>query len=204
MTELTKTIVIATRNKGKAKEFEALFNKKGYAVQTLLDYPEVPDIEETGITFQENALLKAETIAEQFETLVLADDSGLKVKALHGQPGVYSARYAGEEKNDAKNNAKLLNELADVKDEDREAVFHCSLALAMPGKNSLVVDGEVAGQIIGVPRGENGFGYDPLFYLEDKKKTMAELTEEEKNKISHRAVALENLENVFDDWLQNQ
>lgn len=204
MNELTKTIVIATRNKGKAKEFEALFNKKGYAVQTLLDYPEVSDIEETGITFQENALLKAETIAEQFETLVLADDSGLKVKALHGQPGVYSARYAGEEKNDAKNNAKLLNELADVKDEDRTAVFHCSLALAMPGKNSLVVDGEVAGKIIGVPRGENGFGYDPLFYLEDKKKTMAELTEEEKNKISHRAVALENLESVFDDWLQNQ
>jgi len=202
--ELTKTIVIATRNKGKASEFEALFNKKGYAVQTLLDYPEVSDIEETGITFQENALLKAETIAEQFETLVLADDSGLKVKALHGQPGVYSARYAGEEKNDAKNNAKLLNELADVKDEDRTAVFHCSLALAMPGKNSLVVDGEVAGKIIGVPRGENGFGYDPLFYLEDKKKTMAELTEEEKNKISHRAVALENLESVFDDWLQNQ
>ncbi|GAA0481258.1 hypothetical protein IRB23SM22_16230 [Alkalibacterium sp. s-m-22] len=204
MNELTKTIVIATRNKGKTKEFEALFNKKGYAVQTLLDYPEVSDIEETGITFQENALLKAETIAEQFETLVLADDSGLKVKALHGQPGVYSARYAGEEKNDAKNNAKLLNELADVKDEDRTAVFHCSLALAMPGKNSLVVDGEVAGKIMGVPRGENGFGYDPLFYLEDKKKTMAELTEEEKNKISHRAVALENLENVFDYWLQNQ
>lgn len=204
MNGLTKTIVIATRNKGKAKEFEALFNKKGYAVQTLLDYPEVSDIEETGITFQENALLKAETIAEQFETLVLADDSGLKVKALHGQPGVYSARYAGEEKNDAKNNAKLLNELADVKDEDRTAVFHCSLALAMPGKNSLVVDGEVAGKIIGVPRGENGFGYDPLFYLEDMEKTMAELTEEEKNKISHRAVALENLENVFDDWLQNQ
>ncbi len=204
MTELTKKIVIATRNKGKAKEFEALFNKKGYAIQTLLDYPEVPDVEETGVTFQENALLKAETIAEQFETLVLADDSGLKVKALHGQPGVYSARYAGEEKNDAKNNAKLLNELADVKDEDRTAVFHCSLALAMPGKNSLVVDGEVAGKIIGVPRGENGFGYDPLFYLEDKKKTMAELTEEEKNKISHRAVALENLGSVFDDWLQNQ
>lgn len=203
MTELTKKIVIATRNKGKAKEFEALFNKKGYAIQTLLDYPEVPDVEETGVTFQENALLKAETIAEQFETLVLADDSGLKVKALHGQPGVYSARYAGEEKNDAKNNAKLLNELADVKDEDRAAVFHCSLALAMPGKTSLVVDGEVAGQIVGVPRGENGFGYDPLFYLADKEKTMAELSEEEKNDISHRAVALENLEEVLDDWLQD-
>ncbi|SEL16499.1 non-canonical purine NTP pyrophosphatase, RdgB/HAM1 family [Alkalibacterium pelagium] len=203
MTELRKTIVIATRNKGKAKEFEALFNKKGYAIQTLLDYPEVPDVEETGVTFQENALLKAETIAEQFETLVLADDSGLKVKALYGQPGVYSARYAGEEKNDAKNNAKLLNELADVKGEDRAAVFHCSLALAMPGKPSLVVDGEVAGQIMGVPRGENGFGYDPLFYLEDKEKTMAELTEEEKNDISHRAVALKNLEDVLDDWLQD-
>lgn len=199
-----QTIVIATRNKGKAREFEALFNKKGFAVKTLLDFPEVPDVEETGETFQENALLKAETIAEKFDTLVLADDSGLVVKALHGQPGVYSARYAGEEKNDAKNNAKLLNELADMKGNDRQAKFHCSLALAAPDADSLVIDGELDGEIAGVPQGDNGFGYDPLFFIPEKECTMAELSEEEKNKISHRAVALKKLESVLDEWLKDQ
>lgn len=199
-----QTIVIATRNKGKAREFEALFNKKGFAVKTLLDFPEVPDVEETGETFQENALLKAETIAEKFDTLVLADDSGLVVKALHGQPGVYSARYAGEEKNDAKNNAKLLNELADMKGNDRQAKFHCSLALAAPDADSLVIDGKLDGEIAGVPQGDNGFGYDPLFFIPEKECTMAELSEEEKNKISHRAVALKKLESVLDEWLKDQ
>ncbi len=201
MSKSEQTIVIATRNKGKAKEFESLFDKKGYTIKTLLDYPEVPDVEETGDTFQENALLKAETIAKEFGTLVLADDSGLVVKALHGQPGVYSARYAGEEKNDAKNNAKLLIELADMTGSDRQASFHCSLALAKPGTESLVIDGELEGVIAGVPKGDNGFGYDSLFYVSEKGRTLAELSENEKNEISHRAVALKQLETVLDDWL---
>lgn len=201
MSKSEQTIVIATRNKGKAKEFESLFDKKGYTIKTLLDYPEVPDVEETGDTFQENALLKAETIAKEFGTLVLADDSGLVVKALHGQPGVYSARYAGEEKNDAKNNAKLLIELADMTGSDRQASFHCSLALAKPGTESLVIDGELEGVIAGVPKGDNGFGYDSLFYVPEKGRTLAELSENEKNEISHRAVALKKLETVLDDWL---
>lgn len=197
----TNAILIATRNKGKAKEFEALFGKKGYTVKTLLDYPEIEDVEETGTTFQENALLKAETIAKKLNTLVLADDSGLVVDALHGQPGVYSARYAGEEKNDAKNNAKLLIELAEVDDSERKAHFHCSLALAHPDKESLVIDGRLDGEIAGIPRGDNGFGYDPLFYLPAKDKTLAEINQEEKNKISHRADALKKLEQQLDDWL---
>lgn len=198
-----KTIVIATRNRGKAKEFEALFNKKGYGIVTLLDFPDIEDVEETGTTFNENALLKAETIAEKLDTLVLADDSGLVVDALHGQPGVYSARYAGEEKNDAKNNAKLLNELADYNDDERQAHFHCSLALARPGKESLVIEGRLDGEIAGVPRGEHGFGYDPLFYLPDKGRTLAECSQAEKNQISHRADALKKLEHHLDDWLNN-
>lgn len=195
------TVIIATKNKGKAKEFEALFNEKGFAIKTLLDFPELDDVEETGITFNENALLKAETIAEKLNTLVLADDSGLIVEALYGQPGVYSARYAGEEKNDAKNNAKLLNELADTPSDKRQAAFHCSLALAEPGKESLVIEGQVKGRIADVPRGTHGFGYDPLFYIPEKNKTMAELSQEEKNKISHRAVALQKLSKELDDWL---
>lgn len=195
-------ILIATNNPGKAREFEALFGRKGWQVKTLLDYPEIPEVEETGTTFAENALLKAETIAKQLNMLVLADDSGLKVDALGGQPGVYSARYAGEPKSDAANNAKLLHELSSFRPEEKTAQFHCTLALAMPGKESLVVSGEVEGLIIAIPRGDNGFGYDPLFYVPEKEKTMAELSSDEKNNISHRAKALVNLEKVWDEWIQ--
>ncbi|MEG0255665.1 MAG: ribonuclease PH [Vagococcus sp.] len=197
-----KEILIATRNQGKAKEFEALFQEKGYKVKTLLDYPDIPDVEETGTTFEENARLKAETIAKEFQTIVLADDSGLKVDALNGQPGVYSARYAGEAKSDASNNAKLLHELYDVKKEDRGAQFHCTLVLASPNKASLVVEGEVEGEIGTIPRGDNGFGYDPLFYVPELNKTMAELNPEEKNKVSHRAKAIEKLSADFDTWME--
>jgi len=196
------TIIIATKNKGKAKEFEELFHEKGYQVKTLHDFPDVEDVEETGLTFEENALLKAETISKQFDTVVLADDSGLIVDVLDGAPGIYSARYAGEEKNDAKNRAKLLSELADVKLEDRTARFHTTLAVAQPGKESLVVNGDIHGQIVEVPRGNNGFGYDSLFYLPEKGHTLAELTQEEKNKVSHRYQALQNLDKQFDEWIK--
>jgi len=196
-------ILIATANAGKAREFEALFAKKGFKVKTLRDFPEIPEVEETGTTFEENALLKAETIARTLNMLVLADDSGLKVDALDGAPGVFSARYAGEFKSDAANNAKLLHELTGVAKGDRTAQFHCTLALALPGKTSLVVEGEVEGLILTIPKGENGFGYDPLFFVESKEKTMAELTQDEKNEVSHRAVALEKLDQVWDDWINS-
>ena len=198
----TKEILIATRNLGKAKEFEAMFHELGYDIKTLLDYPEIPDVEETGTTFEENARLKAETIAKKFNCIVLADDSGLKVDALDGRPGVYSARFAGENKSDAANNAKLLHELYGIEGEKRSGQFHCTLVLAAPNKESLVVVGEVSGLVGTIPRGENGFGYDPLFFVPELNKTMAELSQEEKNQISHRAKAIKLLMKEFKPWME--
>lgn len=197
-----KTIVIATRNPGKAKEFASLFAKEGYQTKTLLDYPDLPDVEETGKTFEENARLKAETIAQLLQQPVLADDSGLVVDALNGMPGIFSARFAGERKSDAANNAKLLHELTDVPDEQRTAHFHCTLVFAAPKKESLVVEADWDGQIARIPQGDNGFGYDPLFIVPGYNKTSAELTSEEKNEISHRGMAVKELERSWKEWLE--
>ena len=197
-----KTIVIATRNPGKAKEFAALFAKEGYQIKTLLDYPDLPDVEETGMTFEENARLKAETIAQLLQQPVLADDSGLVVDALNGMPGIFSARFAGERKSDAANNAKLLHELTNVPDEQRTAHFHCTLVFAAPQKESLVEEADWDGRIARIPQGDNGFGYDPLFIVPGYDKTSAELTSEEKNKISHRGMAVKELERTWKEWLE--
>ncbi|MDU5335941.1 ribonuclease PH [Enterococcus sp.] len=197
-----KTIVIATRNPGKAKEFAALFAKEGYQTKTLLDYPDLPDVEETGKTFEENARLKAETIAHILQQPVLADDSGLVVDALNGMPGIFSARFAGERKSDAANNAKLLHELTDIPDEKRNARFHCTLVFAAPRKESLVVEADWEGRIARIPQGDNGFGYDPLFIVPEYNKTSAELTAEEKNDISHRGMAVKELERTWKEWLE--
>lgn len=197
-----KTIVIATRNPGKAKEFAALFAKEGYQIKTLLDYPDLPDVEETRMTFEENARLKAETIAQLLQQPVLADDSGLVVDALNGMPGIFSARFAGERKSDAANNAKLLHELTNVPDEQRTAHFHCTLVFAAPQKESLVVEADWDGRIARIPQGDNGFGYDPLFIVPGYDKTSAELTSEEKNKISHRGMAVKELERTWKEWLE--
>lgn len=192
-------ILIATKNEGKATEFKRFFNPLGFKVTTLLDYPELPDVEETGKTFEENARLKAETISQLTQLPVLADDSGLMVDALDGRPGIFSARFA-EDHNDAANNAKLLHEMTDVPKDKRTANFHTTLVFAKPGNDSLVVDGEVSGEILGIPRGDNGFGYDSLFYVPELGKSMAELTEIEKNKISHRGRATVKLMSKFNDW----
>lgn len=198
---MNKTIIIATRNQGKAKEFKRIFNMYGYQVQTLLDYPAIEDVPETGETFAENAFQKASAIAKELNTIVLADDSGLEVDALDGRPGIYSARFAGEHGNDAKNNQKLVKELHNIPEEDRNANFHCSLVMAGPNREPLFVEGKAFGRILETGRGKNGFGYDPLFYIPELNKTMAELTSEEKNKISHRARAIVKLEKYLDDWL---
>lgn len=198
---MNKTIIIATRNQGKAKEFKNLFNEYGYQVKTLLDYPELDDVPETGDTFAENAFQKADAISKELNTIVLADDSGLEVDALDGKPGIYSARFAGEHGNDTKNNQKLVEVLQEVPEADRKANFHCSLVMAGPNREPLFVEGKAFGQILDVGRGEHGFGYDPLFYMPELGKTMAELTSEEKNEISHRARAIKKLEKHLDDWL---
>ncbi|WP_102263777.1 XTP/dITP diphosphatase [Mesobacillus jeotgali] len=192
-----ESVIIATKNIGKAKEFEKLFLPKGLAVKTLLDYPEIEDVEETGTTFEENAILKAETIANNLGVRVIADDSGLEIDALEGRPGVYSARYAGSEKNDENNIDKVLEELQGVPESERTARFCCALAMAEPGKETLTVFGTCEGSILNERRGTNGFGYDPIFFVETKGKTMAELASDEKNKISHRANAIRKLDDLL-------
>lgn len=193
-----KEILIATKNKGKIKEFADLFAKKGFKVTSLLDFPATRDVEETGSTFIENAKIKAETISNQFNKIVVADDSGLSVDALGGRPGVFSARYAGEAKNDEANLEKVLREMEGVPFEKRTARFHCVLAVAIPNEETQIFEGTCEGYITEKPEGKNGFGYDPIFYILDQKQTMAELASDEKNKISHRANAMKKLSENWD------
>lgn len=194
-------VFIATKNKGKIKEFVVFFAEKGVAVRSLLDLEEEIDVVEDGTTFEENARKKAEEIGRMINKVVIADDSGLEVDALNGEPGIYSARYAGADKSDAANNEKLLRELSHVEGKDRSARFVCALAMYVPGKGTKALRGTCDGVIAMEAKGSNGFGYDPLFYIPSINKTMAELTEHEKNKISHRANALLQLEQNWDEWL---
>jgi len=193
-----REIIIATKNAGKVKDFETLFSPKGFKVKSLLDFPEIEDVEETGVTFAENATLKAEAISSALNKPVIADDSGLAIDALNGEPGVYSARYAGENKDDNANIEKVLQKLNDVPFEKRTARFHCALAIAVPGKRTEIVEGTCEGHILEEKRGENGFGYDPIFFIEKWRCSMAELTKEQKNQISHRANALKKLAPLID------
>jgi XTP/dITP diphosphohydrolase len=197
-----KEVIIATKNPGKAREFEHIFAKRGIVVRTLLDFPEIPDVAETGTTFEENAILKAETVSKFLNKMVIGDDSGLMVDALEGRPGIYSARYAGEPKNDQNNTNKLLSELKGVPEDKRTARFYCALAVAIPGKETFTVSGTCEGRILEEQRGTNGFGYDPVFYVPEKGAAMAELSADEKNKISHRANALKKLDKVLDSLLE--
>ncbi len=194
-----KEIMIATKNSGKVKEFRDLFANRGIEVKSLLDYPTIEDVEETGETFAENAQLKADTIAKKLHIPVIADDSGLAIDYLDGRPGVFSARYAGEHKNDIDNLTKVLDELKEIPNEKRTARFHCALALAIPGEDTEIVEGTCEGVITEKPVGENGFGYDPIFFVPAKGKTMAELSNDEKNQISHRGNALRMLDELLRD-----
>lgn len=183
-------LTIATRNAHKAQEIAAMLPPH-FTVRTLADYPELPDVEETGTTFAENAALKACGISAALPGMVLADDSGLCVDALGGAPGVYSARYAGEHGNDAANNAKLLADLATLPATTAPtARFMCAMCLAEGGHVKAEFIGKVEGHITASPAGEHGFGYDPLFVPAGYTCTMAELAAEQKNRISHRADAL--------------
>lgn len=196
-----KKVIIATQNKGKAKDFEALFGPLGYEVLTLQDVAEDMDVEETGVTFEENAILKAEAVAERLQTTVIADDSGLEIDALNGEPGVYSARYAGGEKSDEANIDKVLGNLADVPEAERTARFRCVLAIAAPGKETKTFSGSCEGSILTERRGENGFGYDPIFWVPTEGKAMAELVPAEKAAISHRGNAIRSLKQHLPEWL---
>ncbi|SMQ83280.1 XTP/dITP diphosphohydrolase [Bacillus sp. OV166] len=197
-----KEVIIATKNPGKAREFEHIFASRGIEVRTLLDFPEIPDVDETGSTFEENAILKAEAVSQALGKMVIGDDSGLMVDALEGRPGIYSARYAGEQKNDQNNTDKVMSELKGLPQEKRSARFYCALAVAVPGQETITVSGTCEGRILEEQRGTNGFGYDPVFYVLEKGLAMAELSSDEKNKISHRANALKKLDVVLDSILE--
>lgn len=187
-------LIIATKNAGKAKEFQQFFAQLHIRVKSLLDFDDLPDVEETGTTFAENARIKAETIAELLNMPVLADDSGLEIDALQGRPGIYSARYAGEDKDDEANIRKVLEEMQSVPMENRTARFVCVLALAEKGKETVITEGYCEGKIALHPAGENGFGYDPIFIPEGYTNTLAELNPSVKQEISHRRHAMDQLQ----------
>ncbi|MBI4687282.1 MAG: XTP/dITP diphosphatase [Nitrospirae bacterium] len=190
-------IVLATTNKKKIEEIKDIFEDAGIPLDnvfTLKDFPEYPDVVEDGETFEENAVKKAKTIAERTCITAIADDSGLEVDALGGAPGVFSARYAGEPSDDKKNVEKLLNEMANIPDEKRKARFVCCIAIASPEGEINTFLGYVEGIIGREPKGENGFGYDPVFYPEGHNRTFAEMSGDEKNAMSHRGRAIRQLQ----------
>jgi XTP/dITP diphosphohydrolase len=188
-------IVLATRNKKKAEEIKKIFNEAGITLQilTLDDFPECQDVQEDGETFEANAIKKARHIAMCTGMTAISDDSGLEVGALNGAPGVFSARYAGESADDRANLEKLLKKMEKVAYEKRGARFVCCIAMAAKGEIKTFF-GYVKGRIGTEPRGENGFGYDPVFYPEGYDRTFAEMGSAEKNAISHRGQALKELQ----------
>ena len=192
------TMIAASSNAHKIKEIQSIMSKFGVKVVSRKEagVPEF-EIEEDGETFEENSLKKAEAIMKATGKLTVADDSGLMVDYLGGAPGVYSARFAGEECDDEKNNEKLLKHLEGLPAEDRKAKFVSVITLMFPDGNTIVARGECPGRIIETPTGENGFGYDPLFLPDGLSKTFAQLSDKEKNSISHRARALEKLEEIL-------
>lgn len=190
-----KEVIIATKNKGKAIEFTTLFEKLGIKAKSLLDLnQQIPDVEETGTTFSENAQLKAEHISSLLKAPVISDDSGLIIDVLNGRPGVYSARYAGKSASDEANIEKVLKELTGVPIANRAARFICVLAVASPNEETHFYTGYCEGEISKSRQGSNGFGYDPIFIPKGHSKTMAELPSNIKNRISHRTNALIQLE----------
>ena len=182
-------IVIASTNKGKINDFKVIF--PDFNVIGIAEIIEDFDVEETGDTFEANAKLKSEAAAKALNKRVIADDSGLEVFALDGEPGVYSARYAGTDKDDDANIDKLLTQLGD--ETDRSAQFVCVISMSTPGEETVQFKGTVQGEITLSKIGEHGFGYDPIFYLDDKNKTMAQLSAEEKSEVSHRGKVIEKL-----------
>lgn len=198
--ELPNILVIATRNKGKTAEIRDFLQDFPVKVRNLDDFGPIPEVIEDGETFEENAYKKAVQTARMLGFPALADDSGLSVNALDGAPGVYSARYAGENATDAENNAKLLKALEGVS--DRRASFHCVISIAVPTGPALTYEASCEGEIVETPSGEGGFGYDPLFLYPPLGKTFAELTRAEKGEVSHRGRALREVREEFDKVLK--
>jgi len=186
-------IVLATRNKKKIEEIKRIVKDMPVTIYTLDDFPECPEVEEDGKTFEENAVKKAKAVSEYAKMPALADDSGLEVYALNNAPGVLSARYAGEGADDRGNTEKLLNELVTVPNDKRGGRFVCVIALAFPDGRVKTFSGSSEGKIGREQRGSNGFGYDPVFYPSGHNRTFAEMGDKEKDILSHRGMALGKL-----------
>ena len=195
----TTTLVIATRNQGKLNEISDLLKAYPIDIKSLDDFGPIPEVEEDGETFEENAYKKSSFTARVLGFPALSDDSGLVVPALDGAPGVHSARWAGENATDNDKCKKLLSELDGVS--DRRAAFECVISIAVPGGPALTYTGRCEGDILTAPRGENGFGYDPVFYYAPYEKTFAEISREKKGRVSHRGKALMEMQSEFDQVL---
>lgn len=193
-------LVLATTNKNKVKEFQEMLKDFPIEIRSLADFGPLPEAIEDGATFEENAYKKAIHTAKVLGFPAIADDSGLVVEALHGAPGVYSARYAGEKATDRENVDKLLQEMKGIK--NRKAAFQCVLSIAVPSGPALTYEGSCEGTLLEERRGDSGFGYDPIFYYEDLGKTFAECTMEEKNRVSHRGKAFAELKSEFPQVLK--
>jgi XTP/dITP diphosphohydrolase len=199
----TNYLVIASRNKGKTAEIRELLSGFPITIKNLDDFGPIPEVEEDGQTFDENAYKKASFTARILGHPALADDSGLVVDALDGAPGVFSARYAGADATNEQRLRKLLREMEGIS--NRKASFECVISLAMPTGPALTYEGRCEGLIAESPEGTNGFGYDPIFFYPPYKKTFAQLTREEKGRVSHRGKALEAFKNEFDNvirWIE--
>ncbi len=183
-------IIFATGNKGKIKEIQMILEDLGVEVITMKEAGIEPDIVEDGKTYEENALIKARAVAEHTDCIVMADDSGLEIDYLNKEPGIYSARYMGEDTSYTIKNANLIERLSGVPDEKRTARFVCAIAAVMPDGKEITTRGVIEGRIGYEEKGSNGFGYDPIFYVPRFGKTTAELSETEKNQVSHRGNAL--------------
>lgn len=197
-----KEIVMATNNAGKVKEMQALFDELGIKVLALKDvFSEPIDVEENGTTFEENAIIKAEAICKMIGQVVIADDSGIEIDAMDKKPGVESARFLGHDTSyDYKNNY-ILNLLKDAT--NRSARYVCAMAMAIPGRDTIVFRETMEGEIAYEPKGENGFGYDPIFFFPPTNKTGAEMSLEEKNQYSHRAKATRHILEVVKEMTNN-
>ena len=196
-----KKIILASNNKGKIAEVKEILKDMNVEVISMKEAGLDVDIEENGSTFEENAFIKAEAIMKMTGEITIADDSGLEVDYLNKEPGIYSARYMGHDTSyDIKNNA-IIQRLDGVKGTDRSARFVCAMAVVFPDGKNIIARGTMEGLIADKPMGENGFGYDPIMYLPEYQKTSAQLSSEEKNKISHRGKALEKLKTQLQEYL---
>ncbi|MDF0644366.1 MAG: XTP/dITP diphosphatase [Nitrospira sp.] len=197
MSSMITELVLATRNRHKGEELTALLSNLGIRVRTLAEFPDAPEVTEDGDTCEANAVKKARTIADVTGLPAVADDTGLEVDALSGRPGVFAARYAGEHVSYENNWRKLLKELAGIPRNRRQARFLTVAALALPGGDIEVAQGTLEGLIAEEPAGTGGFGYDPVFHVPELGKTLAELSAEQKNRISHRAKAFAKIREVL-------